>query len=148
MSSIYWPIANIWCFIAPSRLVRGFFRTHLISAHVAGQQDNSQTTGWRWTQPAQSSLPPIFSTHVSLTPHCLLWFSPHCPWQLSHSWALIWKEWDRSEQLPSTAFLNANQVDHRDGLVPICQELHTLTTVLRRKGGRRSREMLKKTQAQ
>lgn len=33
------------------------------------QEDNSQTTGWRWTQPAQSSL----SLSV-LTPHCLPWF--------------------------------------------------------------------------
>lgn len=41
------------------------------------QENNSQTTGWRWTQPAQSSLA-VFLT-VRLTPHCLPWFSPTLP---------------------------------------------------------------------
>lgn len=31
------------------------------------QRDNSQTTGWRWTQPAQSSLLPSCSMHVCLS---------------------------------------------------------------------------------
>lgn len=31
------------------------------------QENNGQTTGWRWTQPAQSSLLPSFSMHVCLS---------------------------------------------------------------------------------
>lgn len=40
----------------------------------------SQTTEWRWTQPAHSSLLPSVFLTVSLTPHCLPWFfSPLLP---------------------------------------------------------------------
>lgn len=43
------------------------------------QEDKSQTTGWRWTQPAQSSLRMSVFLTVRLTPHCLPWFSPPLP---------------------------------------------------------------------
>ncbi len=39
-------------------------------------EDNGQTTGWRWTQPAQSSLRLSVFLTVRLTPHCLPWFVP------------------------------------------------------------------------
>lgn len=60
------------------------------------QEDNSQTTGWRWVQPAQSSL--LLPACLSFSPSGWLptvcsGFLPLCPWQLSHAWALMWKEW-------------------------------------------------------
>lgn len=46
----------------------------------------------------RSPCPTVFPS-IRLTPHCLQWFLPLCPWQLSYGWALMWKEWG-SKQLP------------------------------------------------
>lgn len=56
-----------------------FFSKFLISTGSRCEGDESQTTGWRWTQPAQSSLRMSVFLTVRLTPHCLPWFSPPLP---------------------------------------------------------------------
>lgn len=69
----------------------------------SSQKNRCQTTGWKWTQPAQffsPSFPLPASLPVSVTlrptPHCLpQLFSPFCPGRLSHVGAVMHQEQGR-----------------------------------------------------
>lgn len=53
-------------------------------------EHNSQTTGWRWTQPVQSSLRLSLFLTVRLTPDCLPWFSPPLPLTTESCLSSVW----------------------------------------------------------
>lgn len=115
------------------------------------QEDNSQTTGWRWTQPAQSSLRLSVFLTVRLTPHCLPWFSSPLPlttesclssnakrMRISLSSYLEQHSWTWTKMIRPTGFTVF--------LASIWQEVHTFTTVLRKKENHSRVEMKQRKQ--